>query len=180
MQWLRFPLDCDETHFWRHSLLFSHSPIPDLNTLRDYDELSTPLPFVIFGQIQRLFGHGLVLSRYFNLILSAALVVIIGCVHRRPTRTSALSAFGLMLFPYYLGVATHAYTDILAVFLSTVGIWMHLRRRYALAAVCWTLAIASRQYMVEFPLGVAAYELAALTTQSGRWQFAWRASWLGR
>jgi len=57
MQWLRFPLDCDETHFWRHSLLFSHSPIPDLNTLRDYDELSTPLPFVIFGQIKRIFGQ---------------------------------------------------------------------------------------------------------------------------
>jgi len=178
MDWLRFPLDRDESHFWPTSLQFSHSLIPDLATLRDYGELNTPLPFLIFGQIQRLFGHGLVLSRYFNLTLSAALVVLIGCVHGRPTRTSTLSALGLILFPYYLGVATHVYTDILAAFLATVGIWYHLRRRYAAAALCWTLAIASRQYMVAFPVGVAAYELIASAKESGRWRFAWRASWL--
>lgn len=178
MHWLRFPLDRDENHFWPTSLQFSHSLIPELHTLRDYGELNTPLPFLIFGQIQRMFGHGLVLSRYFNLTLSAGLVVIIGCVHGRPTRTSALSALGLLLFPYYLGTATHAYTDILAAFLSTVGIWMHLRRQYAGAALCWTLAIASRQYMVAFPLGVAAYELMASALQSRRWPFAWRASWM--
>ncbi len=129
MHWLRFPLDRDENHFWPTSLQFSHSLIPELRTLRDYGDLNTPLPFLIFGQIQRIFGHGLVLSRYFNLTLSAGLVVIIGCMHGRPTRTSALSALGLLLFPYYLGTATHAYTDILAAFLSTVGIWMHLRRQ---------------------------------------------------
>ena len=178
LDWLRFPLDRDESHFWPTSLQFSHSLIPDLPTLRDYGELNTPLPFLIFGQIQRLFGHGLILSRYFNLTLSASLVVLIGCVHGRPTRTSALSALGLILFPYYLGVATHVYTDILAAFLATVGIWYHLRRRYAVAALCWTLAIASRQYMVAFPLGVAAYELIASAKESGAWRFAWRASWL--
>ena len=178
MHWLQFPLDRDEEHLWPTSLLFSHSLIPPLHTLRDYAELNTPLPFLIFGQIQRLFGHGLVLSRYLNLTLSAALVVLIGFVHGRPTRTSALSVLGLILFPYYLGVATHAYTDILAAFLSTLGIWMHLRRRYAAAALCWMLAIASRQYMVAFPLGVAAYELIASASESGRLRFTWRASWM--
>ena len=46
---LRFELEKDETHFWPTSLQFAESWLPSVETLRDYPELSTPLPFWIFG-----------------------------------------------------------------------------------------------------------------------------------
>jgi hypothetical protein len=178
MHWLLFPLDRDELHFWPTSLLFSHALLPDLRTLRTYDELNTPLPFVVFGEIQRLTGHGLVLSRYFNLTLSAGLVVIIGCVHGRPTPGSVLAAIGLMLFPYFLGLATHLYTDILAVFLIAAGVLLQLHQRYLWSAVCCVLAISSRQYMVAFPLGIAAYEFMRTVRSSEDWRSYFQATWM--
>jgi hypothetical protein len=170
--WLRFPLDRDELHYWPASLVFSHSLVPSLQTLRSYNELSTPLAFFIFGQIQRLTSHGLILCRYFNLGLSAALLVMIGCVRRKPDRRSLLSAVGLLLYPYYLGVATHVYPDIIAACFVVLGVMMHQRQRCVLAALSWTLAISSRQYMVAFPAGVVAYELSAETRSDiERWMW---------
>src|SRR5947207_5001933 len=41
---LRFPMIWDEVRFWRTTLLFSERLIPDVKLLKDYGQLSTPLP----------------------------------------------------------------------------------------------------------------------------------------
>jgi len=41
----------------------------------------------IFGQNSRIFGHGLILSQYFNLTLAAGSLWSIGCVHGRPSQS---------------------------------------------------------------------------------------------
>jgi len=159
LDWLRFPIDRDETHFWPTTLLFSHSLLPGLQTLRGYEELNTPLAFVIFGQVERLTGHGLILSRYFNLVFSAAILVLIACAHGAPNRNSIACAFGLSLFPYFLGVSTHLYTDTIAALFVVAGVALQLRGRSFTASLFWILAIATRQYMVAFPIAAAIYEL---------------------
>jgi hypothetical protein len=119
--WLQFPLDRDELHFWPTSLLFSKSFLPDPKTLRAYGEPCTPLAFILFGELHHLFGHGLIIGRYLNFGLSAGLLALIACANGYPERRSILSALGLLFCPYYLGVGTHLYTDPLAVFFGTVG-----------------------------------------------------------
>jgi len=159
LDWLRFPLDRDETHFWPTTLQFSHSLLPNIQTLRDYEELNTPLAFMIFGQIERLTGHGLILSRYLSLLLSGVILGLIACVHGAPTRNSIASAFGLILFPYFLGVSTHLYTDTIAALFVVLGVMLQFRGRSFAASLAWVLAIATRQYMVAFPIAAAIYEL---------------------
>lgn len=36
----------DETHYWESSLVFSEQLFPGIDELRNYNELSTPLPFI--------------------------------------------------------------------------------------------------------------------------------------
>lgn len=154
---LRFPIRLDETHFWPTSLLFSHTAFPSLGLLRSYEELNTPLPFVLFGNIERLFHAGIFGGRLFNLLLSLGIVCVILWEGRRHA-PAYLAAVGLMLFPYFFGVSVHLYTDMVATFAVVMGLWLYDRERHLLAAAAFALAIASRQYMVAFPLAIALWE----------------------
>ena len=79
--WLDFlhgPKLRDEGHFWQTSLTFSESLIPTIDDLKNYRELNTPLPFVIFGALEYLFHQGIFAGRLLNLILSLIIVFIMG------------------------------------------------------------------------------------------------------
>ena len=81
MFWLDFlqgPYWYDEQTFWNTSLTFSDRLIPRIEDLRDYTELNTPLPFIIFGALEYLFDRGIFTGRLLNLILSLIIVFIIG------------------------------------------------------------------------------------------------------
>jgi hypothetical protein len=155
---LTFGIDRDEVHFWPTSVQFSASAIPSLQLLRSYNELSTPLPFYVFGQIERLTGRGLVLSRYFNLLLTLVTVLLIARVSGRFIVRSILAAIGLLMFPYFIGTATYTYTDTMAMLFAVLGVSLYLRQRLILSAIALALAIASRQYMVAFPAAIVLYE----------------------
>lgn len=156
---LGFPPQKDELHYWPTSLSFSEVWIPTLEQLRSYNELSTPLAFVTFGWIEHLFHGGISVGRFLNLLLSFAIVCLIGLPKGRPTSTSVLSAIGILSFPYFLGTSTHLYTDIIAALFAVLGVAAHRRRSYSLAALFFILGIASRQYILAFPAAIAVYEL---------------------
>lgn len=156
---LRFPLIWDEKHFWEASLLFSQSLVPDLNQLRNYGALNTPLPFIVFGVLEYLFGNGIFTGRLLNLILSLVMVCLIVFPLAQKSKNGILAACGLLIFPYYLWLSTHLYTDIIATFFVFLGFWLYLRNQHLWSSVSFILAIASRQYMLAFPVALAAYEL---------------------
>jgi peptidoglycan/LPS O-acetylase OafA/YrhL len=56
---LNFQLKDDENHFWPNSQIFSHTWIPSLDSLSHYNELNTPLPFVVFGWLHKFTNNGL-------------------------------------------------------------------------------------------------------------------------
>ena len=153
---LMFVLDRDELHFWPTSVGFSGHF--DLSTLRQYSELNTPLCFIIFGQFARFSEHGLWLARCFNLALSACVLVLIAYARGRVTLRSLLASAGLITCAYFILFSTHVYSDTIAAFCVSLGLWLQLRGRFLGAASAWTLAIATRQYMVAFPLAVAGWE----------------------
>jgi hypothetical protein len=155
---LRFPLQGDEQHFWPVSLRFSHSLVPTAEALRSYGELNTPLPFVLWGEIEYLFREGYWLPRLVHLVLSFVTICVVAWpVDNRSHR--ALAAVGVLICPYFLIVSSHLYTDLLAAFFSVFGVAAHLKRRYVTSALLFFLAIASRQYMVAFPLALILWEL---------------------
>jgi hypothetical protein len=156
---LQFTPIWDEPNFWQTSLIFSHSlTLPD-NWLEDYKELNTPLPFIIFGFLEYLFKGGIFAGRLFNFILSFLISCLIGLPINKKRKEAFLSLCGLFLFPYYLWLSGHLYTDMIASFFVLAGIICYLRSQHLISGISFVLAIASRQYMLVFPLAVTAYEL---------------------
>jgi hypothetical protein len=155
---LRFPVRADELHFWPTSVGLFQNSLPSIEQLRTYNELNTPLPFLIFGGLEHVFHGGIVVGRATNLASSLAVILIIGAAGGFSLR-SFLCATGLLPFPYFLLVGTHLYTDPLAVLFTVGGIALYLRKWHWTAALCLLMAIACRQYIVAFPLALVAREL---------------------
>jgi HEAT repeat protein len=158
LDFLRFAPERDELHFWPTALTFSTSWIPSLEQLRSYQELNTPLAFLIFGGLEHLLHGGIMAGRLLNWLLSFGITALI-IFASHDSRRAALATAGLFVFPYYLGVSAHLYADVIAAAFVLLGLVGHLERKPFISAVCWSLAIATRQYAVAFPLAIAAYEL---------------------
>jgi hypothetical protein len=156
---LQFSPIWDEPNFWQTSLIFSDSLIPPINWLQDYKELNTPLPFIIFGILEYLFKGGIFAGRLFNFLISFSIACIIGIPFQKKRKNAFFALCGLISFPYYLWLSGHLYTDILASFFVLIGFLFYIRSQHIFSGISFILAIASRQYMLVFPLAVAAYEL---------------------
>jgi hypothetical protein len=157
---LRFPIRADELHFWPTSVALFQNGFPTLPQLRSYNELSTPLPFLIFGALEHIFHGGIVVGRAVNMASSLAILLIIGALGDFSLR-ALLCAAGLLACPYFVLVGTHLYTDPLAIFCSVAGVALYLRGRPWGSAVCFIVGIACRQYVVAFPLALFAREFLA-------------------
>ena len=164
LTWLNFlqgPYWADEFAFWQTSLGFSDRLIPTIDSLRDYNELSTPLPFVIYGILEHLFGQGIAAGRLLNIILSISIVCIIGWPRRDGHKGRLLCAVGLLICPYYLLLSGRFYTEMIACAFGILGFASYVRNRHLLSCLAFILAIASRQYMLAFPVAIVAYEFSA-------------------
>ena len=148
----------DEAHFWETSLRFSDSLIPSIDALRDYRDLNTPLPFIMFGAVEHIFDLGVFGGRLLNVILSIAMVFIIGWPSRKKGRTAILCLIGLFVCPYYLLSSAGLTTDIIAGFWVLLGFVAYVHNRHLLSCIGFILAIASRQYMLAFPIAITLYE----------------------
>ncbi|NEP16833.1 MAG: hypothetical protein F6J97_07995 [Leptolyngbya sp. SIO4C1] len=162
----------DEKGFWQTSLMFSERLVPSLEQLQAYKELNTPLPFILFGLLEHLFQGGIFAGRLLNFGLSLSMVLWIGWPLRSRRWRAIRSAVGLLLFPYYLWLSGHLYTDIIAAFFALAGLHCYRQNRSLLSGICFVLGIASRQYILAFPLGVVAFELFTAYRQKARppWQ----------
>ena len=156
---LRFEPRLDEKHFWETTESHFVGPFPpSLETLRSYPEIITPLSYVVWGQLHRLTDDGVLAGRMLNLWLSVAMVALIA-ISRRPEETSGpLAAAGLIAFPYFFPLSTHLYTDTIAVFFMLFGLHAYLRGRLVLSVVLFALAISTRQYLIQIPAALAAFE----------------------
>lgn len=159
LDFLQAPPIWDENHFWETSLTFSDKLIPSIDDLRNYGQLSTPLPFIIFGSLEYLFHQGIFAGRLFSLILSLSIVFIIGWPTRNKGGRAILSLIGLLWCPYFLWYGVLLYTDIIACFFVLIGFVSYIRNRHLISSIAFILAIASRQYMLAFPMAIATYEL---------------------
>jgi hypothetical protein len=175
---LRFAVRRDEVHFWPTTLRFSRTLLPSAELLRSYGELNTPLPFILWGTSEQLFRGGVFGARLLDFLLSFGVVALVTVLAGRSGRAGAdqlVPAVGILLFPYFLFVSTHVYTDILPTALVALGVVLHLRGRYWWAALLFALAIAGRQYMVAFPAALVVYELLASRESAFRPVRAWLA-----
>jgi hypothetical protein len=159
----------DELHFLRSSEGFRGAF--DLEALRSYRELVTPLALVIWGELDHVTGDGLYYGRLLNLVLAFAMVCLVAFCAPKDWPRGALAALGLLLFPYTLPLGVHLYTDTLGVFLVVAGTLAVARSRPLTAFAAFSLAIATRQYAIQIPAALAAAEgVAWLRGERERWK----------
>ena len=159
---LGFPIRKDEIHYWPASLKFSKDWVPSVDLLKNYDELSTPLSFVIFGTVEHIFQGGIFAGRLLNLILSLGILSIIVFMGGGRNRKYLFSVIGVLVYPYFIGCSTHLYTDIIAAFFVLIGLVSYLNHLNWMSCFFFVLAISSRQYMLAFPLGIFIFETLSL------------------
>lgn len=155
----------DEAQFWEQARSFAEGWPPSVAELRTYDEPMTPLAFLLWGGLERLHGSGISAARLATLLASLATLALIGLARPAAVRpaTPLLCAVGLLLYPYWIPLSLLVYTDLPAALFVVGGFLLYVRDRHVASAVCFALAIATRQYMVTFPAAIVAYEgLAAL------------------
>lgn len=155
---LGFPIRKDETHFWPTSLKFSKDWVPSIDLLKNYDELSTPLSFIIFGTVEHIFHGGIFAGRLINLILSLGILSIFVFISEGKNRKYLFSVIGVLIYPYSIACSTHLYTDMIATFFVLIGFISYLNHLNLMSCLFFVLAISSRQYMLAFPLGILIFE----------------------
>jgi hypothetical protein len=158
----------DEVGFWKASLWFSDGGVT-LEKLRSYPSLNTPLPFFVWGTLERLTGQGLPMGRLLNVIIAFWMTVLVGLAGRSRDRIAIAAAVGLLLFPHFLLNSVRLYTDIMAAAFVLLGVLAWTRKWHVSAAIAFALGIATRQYMLAFPVAVALNELI----QRRRFSVAW-------
>ncbi|CAG5071791.1 hypothetical protein DYBT9623_03777 [Dyadobacter sp. CECT 9623] len=149
----------DEFHYLPAAIFFSNEPVPSLDLLKSYNELNTPIPFILGGWIVNLFGEAIQPLRLLTAFTSFALLMLFVWNSPGQSRRFWLCLAGLLLFPNYYLVSVYYYTDIFAMFFVLAGTVAYLKRAHWAGMLLFIAAVCCRQYMLAFPAAVVAYEI---------------------
>ncbi len=141
----------DETHFVLTIRQFADDP--GLETLRTYNEMSTPLPFLLYAGWGKLFGPEPAALRTFSLLIALATYVLIHglafAVLRSGRRAFWLTVF-VALNPYMAALSVLIYTDMLAIGFATWATLAMIRGRPMQLGVALAAALLCRQYALVY------------------------------
>jgi 4-amino-4-deoxy-L-arabinose transferase-like glycosyltransferase len=143
--------DCwnDECHFIETIRLFIAQPT--LSTLAGYNEMSTPLPFILYALWGRIFGDSLVALRLFSLIITAVTYFsfyrLFESIFSDRRKAAWLTLF-LAINPYMAGASVFVYTDMLTMFFLYVFCLALKNRSPLLVCIGAACGLLCRQFFV--------------------------------
>lgn len=149
----------DENHYLTTAIFFSKEPVPSLDLLKTYNELNTPIPFILGGWVVNASVEKIQNLRLLTFLVSFTLLMIFVWNSPEHSRRFYLCLAGLMIFPNYYLCSVYYYTDIFAMIGVLAGMVAYLRKAHLWSMVFFIAAISSRQYMLAFPAAIAAYEV---------------------
>jgi hypothetical protein len=138
----------DEWHFVETVRLFGDEI--SMHTRRHYDEMSTPLPFVLYGLWGRLIGFEIERLRLLSLLLAVITYIVLYSLLFRllgSFKTAVLGTGFVMVHPYMLGFSLFVFTDMSAImFMLAACLAMH-RGRPVWFALMLAGGLLCRQYL---------------------------------
>lgn len=151
----------DEFHYLPTAVFFSNEPVPSLDLLKSYNELNTPLPFILGGWVVNAFGEDIQYLRLLTFGVSFLLLMIFIWASPSKSKRFELCLAGLVFFPNYYLCSVYYYTDIFAMVSVLAGVVAYLKKSHLPAAIFFIAGVASRQYMLAFPSAIVVFELLA-------------------
>lgn len=159
----------DEIHFLAAIERFAEAP--NLQTLRHYEEMSTPLPFMLYAGWGRVFGMHVPTLRLLSVLLALltyrAIFSLVLLVIHRP-RVALWTTLAIAANPYMLAVGVLVYTDMLMILFAVLATTALLRREACMLALWLALAMLCRQYAVTFAIGACLVPLWMHRAGEGR------------
>jgi 4-amino-4-deoxy-L-arabinose transferase-like glycosyltransferase len=148
----------DECHFVETVERFGRDM--SLTTIRRYNEMSTPLPFILYALWGRLFGSSLRVLRLFSLLVAvvtyALFYRLLARLLGRRSITFASAAF-LILNPYMIGLSVFVYTDMLTLLFIILSCMALLQKKPVVLFVSLSAGLLCRQFTVFLVLALAVF-----------------------
>ena len=151
----------DETHFLEAARSFGSGI--SMDALKNYGEISGPLPFALCGTWGRVFGFGVLSMRLYSLAVALAALVLL---HRLfflalpQKKLAAWAAWFVAINPYMLALSALIYTDVPALLLLLLGALALEANQPVRLGLFTACALLCRHYMAFFPLAVVTVYLA--------------------
>lgn len=170
------PYRGDERHFVETIKLFSDNF--NLNTLKDYPEVTPPLFYYVFAAWSKLFGFSIESLRIFNSIISFFTWLLIFKLNEKfiaDKKIQFLISLISVLNPYFLGMSAHVFTDMLTINFILISMLSFINNNFIYFTIFSTMAILTRQYAIIFPAGVLIYSvlnIKNLSTTNKKFIFA--------
>lgn len=159
----RQPLWHDEGHYIKTSIYLIENS--NLQALTHYNEMSTPLPFFMYGLWGKIVGFELARLRLLSLIIAFfTFLAFYQFFHRwyQDTSTALLLTVFMILQPYMIGLTVFVYTDMLAMFFIAISLIFFHNRKAILFALSLAGGLLCRQYLIFWSLAAFFYFLWGL------------------
>ena len=160
---LRQPLWADEGHFIETIKQFDQDL--SLVQIKTYNEMSTPLPFIIYALWGKLAGFQPNQLRFLSLIIAfltfLTFFIFYQETSKRPDISILLTLF-LVFQPYVLGLTVFVYTDMLALFFLALTLLAFHKKKSVLLTFSVAGALLCRQYYIFIPVSLGIYFLFQL------------------
>lgn len=145
---LKSPLHGDEHHFYRTSVSFSENL--SFQRVKSYNELITPLTFLLYGLWGKLIGNGLLDMRFLSIIIGFFTHFLMFFLLKMFFSRQIIllwALFFLWIFnPYVIGFNAYIYTDGLSNLLIILFLLAFFKKQYGLIILSSALLIYTRQY----------------------------------
>jgi hypothetical protein len=139
----------DECHFVDTIMQFEYSFT--LSTLMHYNEMSMPLPFMLYAVWGRIFGDSLLCLRLFSLCIAGSTLFAFHFLFFHATRNRRVS-FLLLVFltanPYMAGASGFVFTDMLMMFFLALFLIGGMRHNLPLLCLSSMAGLLCRQYFI--------------------------------
>jgi 4-amino-4-deoxy-L-arabinose transferase-like glycosyltransferase len=150
----------DESHFLTTTELFLRHPT--LATLQHYNEMSTPLPFLIYATWAKIGNFDVAWLRILSILIALITYFTYYLVSKRyfNEKIAFTTVIFLSLNPYMFGLSFFVYTDMLSILAIVMAIYFMQRNNIFMVAVCCAMGVLCRQYAVFFTIATGLFYLA--------------------
>jgi len=150
----------DEAHFAETIRYFGNEI--SLNTLKSYNEMSTPLPFVLYALWGKVFGFEIQNLRILSIIIALFTCVsfhyLLFSIFKESIIALATTGF-FILNPYIVGLSIFVFTDMLAILFLIICCLAVKNESPALFAIASVFGLLTRQHFAFLTIAAGLYYL---------------------
>jgi len=150
----------DEAHFVETVRYFGNEI--SLNTLKSYNEMSTPLPFVLYALWGKYFDFEIQTLRILSVIIALFTFVsfhyLLFSIFRESKISLTITVF-FILNPYMVGLSIFVFTDMLAILFLIICCLAVKNKSPVLFAIASALGLLTRQYFAFLTVAAGLYYL---------------------